>query len=57
MSGRSNVVFWLERHGIEADELIVDRVFRRAKASATVLTEPEVMREVEAARETTRLDA
>ena len=46
MSGRSNVVFWLERRGIAVDEELVDRVFRRAKASATVLTEPEIMIEV-----------
>ena len=39
MSGKSNVLFWLERHGIDADEELVDRVFRRAKASTTVLTE------------------
>jgi 2-isopropylmalate synthase len=59
MSGKSNVVFWLERHGIEADEEIVDRVFRRAKASLTVLTEEEILTEIENARAfaTTRLDA
>jgi 2-isopropylmalate synthase len=51
MSGRSNVVFWLERHGITADDELVDRIFRRAKASATVLTEQEIRREIdEAAR-------
>jgi 2-isopropylmalate synthase len=59
MSGKSNVVFWLERRGLPADEEMVDRIFRRAKASATVLTEQEILREIEAARafETTRLDA
>ena len=46
MSGRSNVVFWLERRGIAVDEELVDRVFRRAKGSATVLTEQEIMMEV-----------
>ena len=46
MSGRSNIVFWLERRGIDQDEELVDRVFRRAKGSATVLTEDEVMSEV-----------
>ena len=46
MSGKSNVVFWLERHGIAADEELVDRIFRRAKASATVLTEAEILREI-----------
>jgi 2-isopropylmalate synthase len=59
MSGKSNVVFWLERRGISADEELVERIFRRAKASSTVLTEQEVLREIEAARAyaTTRLDA
>ena len=59
MSGKSNVVFWLERHGITADEELVERLFRRAKASLTVLTEQELLREIEAARAyaTTRLDA
>ena len=45
MSGRSNVLFWLERRGIKADEELIDRIFRRAKASRTVLTEDEVLRE------------
>jgi 2-isopropylmalate synthase len=49
MSGKSNVVFWLERRGIAATEEMVDRVFRRAKASSTVLTPDEIMAEVAAA--------
>jgi 2-isopropylmalate synthase len=59
MSGKSNVVFWLERHGIEADEELVDRIFRRAKSSPTVLSEQEILTEIEHARAyaTTRLDA
>ena len=58
LSGRSNVIYWLERRGIEVDDEIVDRVFRLAKRSRSVLTEHEVLREVEAARDysTTRLD-
>jgi 2-isopropylmalate synthase len=48
MSGKSNVIFWLERHGITPSEVLVDRVFRRAKASATVLTADEIMAEVTA---------
>lgn len=59
MSGKSNVVFWLERRGLPTDDEMVERIFRRAKASATVLTEQEILREIEAARAyaTTRLDA
>jgi 2-isopropylmalate synthase len=52
MSGRSNVVFWLERHGVEADDEMVDRIFRRAKSSITVLTEQEILTEVAHARRT-----
>jgi 2-isopropylmalate synthase len=59
MSGRSNVIFWLERHGIAGDEELVDRVFRRAKSSPTVLTEREILAEIEMGRlyATTRLDS
>src|SRR5882762_6534814 len=39
MSGKSNVLFWLERHGIPADEALVTRIFDAAKQSARVLTE------------------
>jgi len=58
LSGKSNVLFWLERHGIAADEELVDRVFRRAKASSTVLTEQEILTEIHHGRpRSTRLDA
>jgi len=59
LSGRSNVIYWLERRGFEADEAIVERIFARAKRSRAVLTEQEVLREIETARAstTTRLDA
>jgi 2-isopropylmalate synthase len=43
MSGRSNVVFWLEKRGLPATEEIVDRVFSKAKSSACVLTEREIL--------------
>src|SRR4051812_17291683 len=46
MSGKSNVVFWLERRGFTASEELVDRIFLRAKRSATVLTESELLDEV-----------
>ena len=46
MSGKSNVVFWLERRGLPADESTVDRIFARAKASTCVLTEEEIRREL-----------
>jgi 2-isopropylmalate synthase len=59
LSGKSNVVFWLETHGIAADDELVERIFKRAKASSRVLTEQEIEREIADARAfaTTRLDA
>jgi 2-isopropylmalate synthase len=43
MSGRSNVIYWLERRGFEASDERVDRIFAKAKGSATVLSEPEIL--------------
>jgi 2-isopropylmalate synthase len=51
MSGRSNVVFWLERRGIEPADALVDRIFAAAKTSLTVLTDDEILAMV---RETSR---
>ncbi|MFB3915735.1 MAG: LeuA family protein [Terriglobales bacterium] len=43
MSGKSNVIFWLERHGFAADDELVDRIFHRAKTSDRMLTEAEIV--------------
>jgi 2-isopropylmalate synthase len=43
MSGKSNVVYWLEKRGLEATDERVDRIFSKAKAASGVLTEQEVM--------------
>jgi 2-isopropylmalate synthase len=43
MSGKSNVIFWLERRGIAASDDLVDRIFQRAKASDRILTEEEIL--------------
>jgi 2-isopropylmalate synthase len=48
MSGKSNVIWWLEHHGFEADEARVTRIFAAAKASDRVLTEPELRELAEA---------
>ena len=50
MSGRSNVVFWLEKHGLPATEEIVDRVFSAAKASNRMLTHDHILKIVEEAK-------
>ena len=42
MSGKSNVVAWLEKRGMRVDDASVDRVFAAAKASDHVLSEAEV---------------
>jgi len=42
MSGKSNVQFWLERHGIPVKEDLVERIFRRAKSSDHTLTDAEI---------------
>jgi 2-isopropylmalate synthase len=43
MSGKSNVVYWLEKRGYDATDERVDRIFTKAKKSATVLTDEEIL--------------
>jgi 2-isopropylmalate synthase len=47
MSGESNVVFWLEQRGIDANPPLVKAIFDAAKRRDGVLAEAEVMRIVE----------
>jgi 2-isopropylmalate synthase len=42
MSGKSNVVFWLEKRGLPVTDQIVERIFAKAKGSASVLDEAEI---------------
>jgi hypothetical protein len=42
MSGRSNVVFWLERRGLPSSDAIVDRIFAAAKGSKRTLTDEQI---------------
>jgi len=42
MSGKSNVLFWLERNGFDTAPERVERVFQAAKASSRLLTEEEL---------------
>src|SRR5580700_9691535 len=42
MSGKSNVLFWLERRGIPATDELVDRIYQRAKTSDHTLSDAEV---------------
>jgi 2-isopropylmalate synthase len=50
MSGKSNVLFWLERHGIAASEDLVERIYKRAKDSDHTLSEAEIRECVGSAR-------
>jgi len=50
LSGRSNVVFWLEKRGLPASDEIIDRVFEAAKASRRTLTHEQVQALVDEAR-------
>lgn len=43
MSGKSNVIFWLERKGITPTDEVVERVFQKAKSSSSTLTEAEIL--------------
>ena len=43
LSGRSNVIFWLERHGLAPREEIVTRIYEAAKKSDRVLDEREIL--------------
>ncbi|MHC4162252.1 MAG: LeuA family protein [Planctomycetota bacterium] len=42
MSGKSNVVFWLEAHGYDTHEPTVDAIFDAAKDSRRMLTDEEI---------------
>ena len=43
MSGKSNVHFWLEQHGIRPTDELVDRIYQRAKNSDRMLTDAEIL--------------
>jgi isopropylmalate/homocitrate/citramalate synthase len=42
MSGKSNVLYWLARHQIPAEDALVSRILDAAKQSARVLTDAEI---------------
>jgi isopropylmalate/homocitrate/citramalate synthase len=43
MSGKSNVLWWLERRGMPPTDDVVDRIFQKAKASDHTLSEAEIL--------------
>jgi 2-isopropylmalate synthase len=42
LSGRSNVIYWLERHGLAPREEVVTRIYEAAKKSDRVLSDQEI---------------
>jgi len=50
MSGKSNVLFWLEHRGLPATDEVVERIYQRAKASDHTLSEAEILECVEKAK-------
>ena len=50
MSGKSNVLFWLEHRGLPVSDGVVERIFKRAKSSDHTLSEGEILECVQAAR-------
>ena len=51
MSGKSNVQFWLEKHGLPVTDELVDRIFHRAKASDRTLTDEQILQCVQSTAE------
>ena len=43
LSGRSNVIYWLEKHGFSASDELVDRIFDAAKKSTRTMTDQELL--------------
>jgi 2-isopropylmalate synthase len=43
MSGKSNVIYWLERKGITPSDGLVERIFQLAKSSDRTLSEEEIL--------------
>ena len=50
MSGKSNILYWLERRKIPASDELVERIYGRAKASDHTLSEAEILACVQQAR-------
>ncbi|MCZ6602160.1 MAG: 2-isopropylmalate synthase, partial [Planctomycetota bacterium] len=47
MSGKSNVLYWLEKRGFDATDARVERIFRAAKESPRLLTDEEILQLVD----------
>jgi 2-isopropylmalate synthase len=56
MSGKSNVLYWLQSRRLPATDEIVERVFAKAKSATRVLTEEEILAEIRPAPDVRRAD-
>jgi 2-isopropylmalate synthase len=54
LSGRSNVIYWLEKRTILASDDLVDRIFAAAKQAERVMTDPEILAVIKATSVTHR---
>lgn len=43
MSGKSNVIYWLEKRGIKPTDERVEKIFARAKQADRLLTDAEIV--------------
>src|SRR5262249_20631291 len=43
MSGKSNVIYWLQSRNMDASDEVVDRIMQRAKSSVRCLTDDEIL--------------
>ena len=43
MSGASNIIYWLEQHGVAADSRLVEEIFTAAKEKNRILSEDELL--------------
>jgi isopropylmalate/homocitrate/citramalate synthase len=42
LSGKSNVIYWLEKRGIAPNEELVTRIYDAAKQASRILTDEEI---------------
>ena len=47
MSGKSNVIFWLEQRGLSTSDEVVDRIYKLAKSADHTLSDAEIRKCVE----------
>ena len=43
MSGKSNILHWLESRGIPLEEAVIEKIYAKAKQADRVLTEQEIL--------------